>query len=290
MQRIYSCPAERSSPQRNAPPLRPCLPTESSDLTKYYLLSDEDLALVHERRRAENRLGFALQLCLIRYPGRLLRASEQLPQALIAFVAEQLGTDPDVFGAYAKRDETRREHASLLARRLGLSTFTGKHFREVVRWLVPIAVETPKGSVLIGAVLNELRRRRILHPDLSVVERVVATAMGRADWRVFNQINGHLDEYQHRMLDHWLVPEADEFESRFSWVRQPVGKPCPSNLLAIIERLRAIQALGIPVAAVDSLSIARRQMLSREGNRVAVHNLRLFGNSRRHAVMAVTLL
>jgi hypothetical protein len=62
-----------------------------------------------------------------------------------------------------------------------------------------------------------------------------------------------------------LVPEANEFESRFSWVRQPVGKPCPSNLLAIIERLRAIQALGIPVAAVDSLSVARRQI--RPGDR-----------------------
>jgi hypothetical protein len=36
------------------------LPTESVELAKHYLLSDEDLALVRERRRQENRAGSTL--------------------------------------------------------------------------------------------------------------------------------------------------------------------------------------------------------------------------------------
>jgi TnpA family transposase len=143
---------------------------------------------------------------------------------------------------------------------------------------------------MVGAVLNELRQRRILHPDLAVVERLVAAALGRADRRVLAQINKHLNGYQRRVLDGWLVPEPDARQSRFSWIRQPVGRPCPANLLAIIERLRAIRELGLAVAVVDTLPVARRQGLSREGNRVAVHNLRLFSDARRHALMAVTLL
>ena len=139
------------------------LPTEPVELAKHYLLSDEDLELVQKRRRAENRLGFAVQLCLIRYPGRLLRANEYPPRPLIAFVADQVGVDPDVFGAYAKRDETRREHALSLLRNFGLTTFKGQHFRDLVRWLVPVAIDNPKGNMLVGAVLNELRQRRILH-------------------------------------------------------------------------------------------------------------------------------
>ena len=106
---------------------------------------------MHQRRRAENRLGFALQLCLVRYPGRVLRSDERPPPALITFVAEQIDVDPGIFSNYAKRDETRREHALLLVRQLKLLTFNGLHFREIVRWLIPVALENPKGSILVGA-------------------------------------------------------------------------------------------------------------------------------------------
>jgi len=266
------------------------LPADRSDLTKYYLLSDEDLRLIGSRRRMQNRLGFAVQLCLVRYPGRVLRAGEQLPPPLLSFVADQIGADPMAFGDYARRDQTRREHVAFLVQHLGLSTFRRRHVRDLLRWLVPIAVDNPKGSLLVGSVLNELRQRRILHPDLSVIERLVAAAVGRADRRVLTEINGHLNPYQGRGLDAWLVPEPNRHQSRFSWVRQPVGKPCPANLLAIIERLRAIRAFNLSTAIVDDLSPIRRQSLSREGNRVAIHNLRLFSDARRHALTAVTLL
>jgi len=103
------------------------LPTESGELAKHYLLSDEDLALVRQRRRQENRLGFAIQLCLSRYPGRLLRFGETPPQPLIRFIADQVGADASAFVAYAKRAETRREHALLLLDRCALTTFKGAH-------------------------------------------------------------------------------------------------------------------------------------------------------------------
>jgi hypothetical protein len=251
------------------------LPTEHAELAKYYLLSDEDLALVQERRREENRLGFAVQLCLTQYPGRLLRVGEHPPLPLLRFMADQVGADANAFGAYAKRAETRREHALLLQERFALMTFSGHHFREVARWLVPIAADNPNGNLLVGAVLNELHQRRILHPELTVIERLGAAALGRADRRVLAQINGYLHTYQRRVLDRWLIPEPDRHQSRFSWVRQPIGKPCPANLPAILERLRAIRELDISVAVLDDLPLARRQGLSREGTRVAVHSLRL---------------
>lgn len=48
------------------------LPTSQTDLLKHYTLSDEDLGHIRLRRRAHNRFGFALQLCVLRYPGRVL--------------------------------------------------------------------------------------------------------------------------------------------------------------------------------------------------------------------------
>jgi TnpA family transposase len=67
------------------------LPTDRADLARHYTLSEAELAVIDRRRRAHNRLGFALQLCALRYPGRLLQPGERIPAPAVAFVAEQIG-------------------------------------------------------------------------------------------------------------------------------------------------------------------------------------------------------
>jgi TnpA family transposase len=39
------------------------------EMVRYWLLSADDIRRINERRREHNRLGFAVQLCLLRYPG-----------------------------------------------------------------------------------------------------------------------------------------------------------------------------------------------------------------------------
>ena len=57
------------------------LPQREADLLRHYTLSDEDLQNIGARRRPRNKLGFALQLCVLRYPGRLLAPGEFVPPA-----------------------------------------------------------------------------------------------------------------------------------------------------------------------------------------------------------------
>ena len=86
-------------------------PEAYEDAQARYALTSEDIVFVKEHRRSHNRLGFAIQLALVRDLGRLLRIGEVPPQAVVSVVADQLGIDPAVFEFYAQRDETRREHA-----------------------------------------------------------------------------------------------------------------------------------------------------------------------------------
>ena len=48
------------------------LPTDQATILRHYTLADDDIELIRTRRHSRNRLGFALQLCAFRYPGRLL--------------------------------------------------------------------------------------------------------------------------------------------------------------------------------------------------------------------------
>src|SRR6516162_5373639 len=99
------------------------IPVDHAEMAKHYVLSADDLALVRAKRRAVNRLGFSIQLCLLRYPGQGLGPDEHPPETMIIFVARQLGVSPTVFAAYALRDQTHREHAVELQLHLRLRNF-----------------------------------------------------------------------------------------------------------------------------------------------------------------------
>ncbi|WP_232046096.1 DUF4158 domain-containing protein, partial [Escherichia coli] len=80
------------------------LPTDELSLLKFYTLGDDDLENIRQRRRPENRIGFALQLCALRYPGRALAPGEMIPREVLSFVGAQLGVPADALltGTVAK--------------------------------------------------------------------------------------------------------------------------------------------------------------------------------------------
>ena len=57
------------------------VPTDEDSLIRHYSLSPADRLEIEIRRREHNRLGFAVQLCLMRYPGRPLLPNETPPKA-----------------------------------------------------------------------------------------------------------------------------------------------------------------------------------------------------------------
>jgi TnpA family transposase len=76
------------------------LPATETELIRHWTLGAADLAAIERRRSDPNQLGFALQLCAFRYPGRLLWSGEVLPDTALRFVAGQLGVAPDALATY----------------------------------------------------------------------------------------------------------------------------------------------------------------------------------------------
>lgn len=152
-----------SSAQLLAPQARALLfdpPADRQEALRRCALAPEDLALARRHRRSHNRLGFAVQLALVRDLGRPLRLDEALPGAVVEAVADQLGVEPAVFELYARRDVTRREHAGEIAALLDLRPMRQADYRASIRTAATCANGTDQGEPIARAVMADLKERR----------------------------------------------------------------------------------------------------------------------------------
>jgi TnpA family transposase len=175
-------------------------------LARFYTLSDHDLKLIRRHRRASTQLGFAVQLGYARLPGRVLRVGEEAHPQIVATLASQLGVDPAVFATYLHgRETTRREHLLELQRDFGFRSFSATIYRELAGWMLPIALSTDVGPVLVGAIIDELRERKVLGPAMSTIERLAWETRRRAERLVFVRLTAALTYAQRAQLDSLLV-------------------------------------------------------------------------------------
>ena len=87
-------------------------PTEPRELVRHYTLTETDFAMVRRCRGDHSRLGYALMLCYLRYPGRHLHANERPPAALTSFVAEQIDVSANCIKDALASQQTRRQPSS----------------------------------------------------------------------------------------------------------------------------------------------------------------------------------
>ena len=267
------------------------LPREEADLLRHCVLSDADLVHIRGRRRDRNRLGFALQLCAFRHPGRLIGKGEAIPEPMLAFVAAQLGLDGEAVADYAARSETHYEHSSTIQRLYGYRPFEGMVRGQFQTWLVDAAVGTRTSEALVAAMLDELRARRIIVPGPTTVERACADALVAAERRVAHRIADRLSPDVRTRLIRMLSERVEDGPSRtlscFVWLRrtEPGGNSADANRL--LERLEWLEELAIPAEVIAGVSPHRIARLRRQGERYYADGLRDVPEARRLAILAV---
>ena len=131
-------------------------PTDERTLIRYASLSGEDFDLILSKRGHRNQLGFAVQICLMRFPGRALALNE-IPSALLHFLGDQLGVSPAAFADYARRDETRREHLIEVQGYLSLRAATREDRRFALLAAIDAATATDKGLPIGEAIIHSFR-------------------------------------------------------------------------------------------------------------------------------------
>ncbi|MCM4604223.1 DUF4158 domain-containing protein, partial [Escherichia coli] len=215
------------------------LPELYEDALPRFSLSCEDIAFARTHRRSHNRLGFAIQLALVRDLGRTLRTGEIPPEAVISVVAEQLDIYPAVFTLYAQREETRREHAREIVSALELRSVQSSDYRMLIIAATREAATTEKGLPITRAVINKLKDQKLLAPAPAQLIRLAMA--GRADARrlSYRELIRDLKPSSISALEQLLTERVGE-KSILGWIAEAPEGVKLKNLKGLIARLEVL--------------------------------------------------
>ncbi|NBJ13943.1 Tn3 family transposase [Microvirga arsenatis] len=268
------------------------IPDDEESLIRHYTLSPQDRLQAEVRRRPHNQLGYAVQICIMRYPGRVLGMDEDPPAAVVAYVAEQLGIAPDVFASYARRIPTRFEHSHRLAKYLGVRTATRDDRRAALLAAAEAASATESGLPIMTAVVNELRRRgALLLPD-AALEKIGLAGRAIARQRAEAALLNGLSVDQIEQLEALLLVDPAIQQTRLAWLRSAPDAPSADNLIGLMDRLTFVRTLAIDPQRQSRIHPERWTQIVREGDVTPAWLVADFGARRRRATLvaqAITL-
>lgn len=266
------------------------VPTSEEEIRRHYTLDDRDLSHIRQRRGTHNRLGFAVQLCCLRYPGQPLAADTTPPDRLLAYIAEQLRVPATAWEVYARRDETRREHALELQALFGYQPFTLGQYRHCRKMLTELALQTNKAPALAEQLLELLRKERVLVPGARVLERLCTEAVARGTRLLYERLTSALSEDCRARLDRLLTPREESRTVVLTWLKQPPGEARARNILTHLDRLQVCREVGLPVGLEHMVHQGRLNQLAREGMQMSIQHLRDLEETRRRATLVAILL
>ena len=273
------------SPQSRAALFDP--PTEPAAIVRHYTFSPDDMALIRRRRRSANRLGFAVHLAYLRFPGRVLGAEEAPPSDMLVFIASQIGSEPKAFAGYARRDETRWEHLGELQNYLGVRPFRREDYRAAARAALDEAIGSDRGDTIVAAQVAHLRRRGILLPAMTILERIGLATRARARKRAHKSLGEGLSDETTAGLEALIAVGDDQNRTPLAWLREWPEAPTQRNLAGVIERLQTVRALGVGADREQRIHRARYAAIARETSILSAQHLSRFDAPRRLATLVV---
>src|SRR5439155_22424797 len=141
-----------------------------------------------------------------------------------------------------------------------------------------------------GALIAELRQRRVVAPLLSVLERLTTAVRARARREANRALTVDLSVEQRAGLDSLLERRPDTGQTQLGWVRQPAGVPSAGNILRCIERLTVLRSIGIPASWGNRVHQNRLLQIAREGANTDAAHLRELAEERRYATLVATVM
>jgi TnpA family transposase len=259
------------------------------DLSAFFLLSEADHGAINQHREAHTRLGFALQLCALRYIGFAPDELQTAPAAVVEYVAQQLGVAPQALAAYGTRRPTRTTHFQQVQTHLHFRLATPLDFYALQTWLGERALEHDKPMLLLQLACDKLRREHIVRPGLTRLERLIATARQQAHDETWRRLTPLVTTDQHPWLDGLLQPDVQTGRTILNWLRREATAHTATQIIETLQKVAFLLEARVDTWDLAGLNPNRVKWLAQLGWKAPTPQLQRMDPRRRYPILLAFL-
>ncbi len=261
-------------------------PPTAQELSRYFHLDDNDHSLIATKRTEHNRLGFAVQLCTLRYLGTFI-SDMDVPDSIIAVISSQLGLQGGVDLDRYRNGNQRWIHADEIRERYGFAEITEHRVAFVFsRWLYALCwTGTDRPSVLFERARYWLLSHKVILPGFSTLERFVAKVRSRVDARVWKTLVCDVGSTQRADLLALLTKESGESRTQMEKLRKGPVSVSAQSILHEIKRLDRIRMLHTAWQFPGHVPDVRVMNLARYASTAKASTIRRMSASRKIATL-----
>jgi hypothetical protein len=142
----------------------------------YFPLTETDLQEVAVCRGVVNKLGFAVQLCTLRWQGYFLGDTRGLPATVLETLARQLGLLAMSIDDYPQNEKTRWEHLERIRQHLRFQQCDDFQRQRLLKHLTETAQAVPRSDALRQEAWRWLQEQRIVRPGRTTLRDLLTAA------------------------------------------------------------------------------------------------------------------
>jgi len=236
------------------------------ELIAHWTLLPRDLALL-ANKHGPTRLGFAVLLLAFQQEGRFPRHRHEIPRAVIAHVAAQVGVPTADWLQYDWTGRAIKYHRAQIRAALGYRAATVPDAEALIAWLCDhVVAETHQEGAVIAAAYQRLQALKIEPPTAERMARIARSALRTYETNLQRQVLAHLSPAQLAALDALLAaddPETAGVEAHGEPTATPVtflalkadpGRVGLDSLLHEVAKLQRLCALALPADLFTGVS------------------------------------
>lgn len=269
---------------------------QTEELIENWTLIPQELELL-ANKIGGNKIGFAIMLKYFQLMARFPDASEQIPDLVTSYIANQVNTPVSSYSDYTPQGRSAKVYRAEIRTLFNFRTATTQDSEEISDWLITSIIPREQKIELIKEIVyQKFRELQIEPPTPNRVERLIRRALSVSENQWCNQITSKLTTISKEQIDILLKTDeklTDELTSSsklktsdFAFVKTDPGAVGLDTFLTEIEKLKRIRAVGLPTNLFQGISAKIIQKYRQRAATESPYDLRQHPETIRYTLMS----
>lgn len=257
---------------------------DSYEMIEHFTLFPTELAFLGENA-PHNHLGKALLLKFFQHEYRFPEKIEEIPEAIVEYLSQQLNLQADVIRQYNWQGRSIKQHRVDIRERMGFQRATVADQQKAQRWLENEALPNEYRLAHLKQLMYQYwRRRHIEPPTQNQIERSIVYAINQYEKALFIKVYSRLSSatqtklrlliFTVTELNEELKTEVNDSSLSTAYpihdLKAGAGQAKVNNIKKVASRLRLLQEVGLPS---DLFADVPLPFLKQYQQRVAVESI-----------------